>query len=329
VILATYSAASDGAGVAAVNREAGYLVDLQGAAIALLGGWVPEFTDMLSLIEAGSAGLSRAEALYRRSNPTDGWCHSLGSVRLLAPVTNPPQMRDFSSFERHMRQAGAAMARLRARRIGASGPLPTPEQMHPPEVFYRHPIYYKTNRFNVVAPDHEVEWPTYANLLDYELEFGVFLARAGRDIPRGKARDYIFGYTIFNDFSARDTQEYEMSAPFGPAKGKDFDTGNVLGPWIVTADEIADPYQLSMVARVNGEEWSRGTSADMVHRFEDMIAYVSRDETLHPGEFLGSGTVGNGCGLEVDRWLKPGDVVELEVQHIGVLRNRVVRLAGR
>ena len=142
-----------------------------------------------------------------------------------------------------------------------------------------------------------------------------------------EARAHIFGYLIFNDVSARDIQMREMQGQLGPTKGKDFDTGNILGPWLVTADEVPDPYNLTMVARVNGEEWSRGNSATMHHKFEDMIAYASADETLHAGEFLGSGTVGNGCGLEQGRFLKPNDVVELEIDGLGLLRNRFVKLA--
>jgi 2-keto-4-pentenoate hydratase/2-oxohepta-3-ene-1,7-dioic acid hydratase in catechol pathway len=116
-----------------------------------------------------------------------------------------------------------------------------------------------------------------------------------------------------------------MGGMLGPAKGKDFDTANVMGPCLVTADELGDPYDLTMIARVNGEEWGRGNTRDMRWQFEDVIAHISRSETLHPGEFLGSGTVGNGCGLEQLRYLKPDDVVELEVEGIGVLRSRIVR----
>jgi 2-keto-4-pentenoate hydratase/2-oxohepta-3-ene-1,7-dioic acid hydratase in catechol pathway len=116
----------------------------------------------------------------------------------------------------------------------------------------------------------------------------------------------------------------EMSGSLGPSKGKDFDTGNIIGPWLVTADEIVDPYNLTMVARVNGEEWSRGNSKDMYHKFEDVLAHVSQDETLYPGEFFGSGTVGNGCGLELGRFLKDGDLVELEIEGLGLLKNRIV-----
>jgi 2-keto-4-pentenoate hydratase/2-oxohepta-3-ene-1,7-dioic acid hydratase in catechol pathway len=147
----------------------------------------------------------------------------------------------------------------------------------------------------------------------------------GVDIAPEEAASHVFGYTIFNDISARDAQATEMEGQLGPAKGKDFDTGNVLGPWLVTADEVGDPYDLTMVARVNGEEWSRGHSGTMHHRFEDIIAFVSRSETLHPGEILGSGTVGGGCGLEVGRFLNSGDVIELEVERIGVLRNRIIK----
>ncbi len=145
-------------------------------------------------------------------------------------------------------------------------------------------------------------------------------------LTQKSARDHIFGFAVFNDFSARDAQEIEMSGPLGPAKGKDFDTGNAIGPWIVTTDEIPDPHSLDMIASVNGEEWSRNNSRVMLHTLEEMIAFVSRDETLYPGEFFGSGTTGNGCGLELDRWLKPGDVVELEVERIGVLRNKIVSI---
>jgi 2-keto-4-pentenoate hydratase/2-oxohepta-3-ene-1,7-dioic acid hydratase in catechol pathway len=194
-----------------------------------------------------------------------------------------------------------------------------------PSVWYEQPIYYKANRFSVVGPDADVCWPAYSQIMDYELELACVIGREGVDIPREEASRYIFGFTIFNDASARDAQMREMAGQLGPAKGKDFDTGNVFGPWVVTADEIGDPYNLTMVARVNGEEWSRGYSSTMHHRFEDMIAFISQSETLHPGEIIGSGTVGHGCGLELGRFLQAGDVVELEIERIGVLRNRFVK----
>jgi len=274
----------------------------------------PHFRDMLALIDGGAAALGEARRLLQ--NPPNRV--ALASVRLLAPVPEPRQMRDCLVFEKHIRQARAATPAMRG------GQRLDPATVEIPKVWYEQPIYYKCNRFSVIGTGQDILWPRYCKLLDYELEFGAFIGRGGKNIARQEARGHIFGYCIFNDVSARDAQMREMAGQLGPAKGKDFDTGNVMGPWLVTADEIADPYTLTMVARVNGEEWSRGNSGTMHHKFEDIIAHVSADETLHAGEFLGSGTVGGGCGLELGRFLKPNDVVELEVQGLGVLRNRVV-----
>jgi 2-keto-4-pentenoate hydratase/2-oxohepta-3-ene-1,7-dioic acid hydratase in catechol pathway len=125
--------------------------------------------------------------------------------------------------------------------------------------------------------------------------------------------------------TARDLQEREMRAGLGPAKGKDFDTANVLGPYIVTPDELTDPYALTTTCRVNGETWGRGSTRDMYHRWDALLAHVSRNETLYAGEVIGSGTVGNGCGVEQGRFLPAGALIELEVSGLGTLRNRLVR----
>jgi 2-keto-4-pentenoate hydratase/2-oxohepta-3-ene-1,7-dioic acid hydratase in catechol pathway len=325
VILATFESADGSPRLGAVRRGAGSIVDLDAAYRSAAGKPHPAFANMQALIDAGPGALALAEDMVTRSADHAECNIPLSAIRLLAPLPVPRQIRDFSTFETHMHQAGAAMARIRGERTGSSAPLPKPSDIVLPEAFYQQPLYYKCNRFSVVGHEHDIRWPSYARLMDYELEFCAIIGQGGRDIPAAKAGAHIFGYTIFNDFSARDAQEYEMNGPFGPCKGKDFDTGNVFGPWIVTADELTDPYALEMVARINDEEWSRGNSRDMIHRFEDMIAHVSRDETLHPGEVFGSGTVGGGCGLELNRWLKPGDVVELEVEGIGMLRNRVMK----
>jgi 2-keto-4-pentenoate hydratase/2-oxohepta-3-ene-1,7-dioic acid hydratase in catechol pathway len=273
------------------------------------------FRDMLALIDGGEDALAHARALAAKP----GVVRKLAEVGLLAPVPEPRQMRDFLIFEQHIRQARATRNRLTA------NGLPTdPAQIELPRVWYEEPIYYKCNRFSVVGTGVDVVIPGYTHQFDYELEFGFFLGRRGKNIRREDARSHIFGYCIFNDFSARDQQTREMQGMLGPTKGKDFDTGNAMGPWLVTTDEISDPYALTMVARVNGEERSRGMSGTMHHKFEDILAHVSKDETVYPGEFFGSGTVGNGSGMEFGRFLKTGDAVELEIDGLGVLRNRVV-----
>lgn len=276
----------------------------------------PAFAGMLGLIDAGPAALDRARSLLQAPRVT----HALSSVTLRAPVPEPRQMRDFLSFEKHIRQA-----RSNRHLFGIQGFPTDPAKIEIAKVWFEQPIYYKCNRFSVIGTGQDILWPRYSKMMDYELEFGVFLGKSGKNITREAARDYIFGYCIFNDMSARDAQMAEMQGQLGPAKGKDFDTGNVLGPWLVTADEVPDPYNLTMVARVNGKEWSRGSSADMRFKFEDFIVHASMDEQLRAGEFLGSGTVGSGCGLEYGRFLDPGDVIELEVSGLGVLRNRLVK----
>ncbi len=302
------------------------VVDLQRAA-GLHDLEAPSFASMQALIDGGPAALDRARILA--DNPPEEAVRPTASVRLLAPVPTPIQMRDALAFELHLRQAKRASARMRLRHHPAAEDemrkLEAAGSFEPPAIWSRQPLYYKCNRFTVVGDGHDIRWPAYSQVLDYELELGIFIGRGGRDIPAARAREHIFGYTVYNDVSARDAQADEMAGMLGPAKGKDFDTGNVIGPCIVTADEIANPYALEMVARVNGEEWSRGNSATMAHRFEDIIAHISADETLYPGEFIGSGTVGNGCGFEFGRFPQAGDVIELEIASIGRLRNRLVR----
>ncbi len=305
------------------------IVDLAEAHKEAFGKSYPAFASVQAMIEAGDAALDRAYETVKKGRKG---AFARKDVRLLAPVPVPIQMRDCLCFETHLKQSFAAARRVRA---NAS---PDPEAamkefertgvLSIPKIFYEQPIYYKANRFSVIGTDQDVLWPSYSKLMDFELEFGFYVRKKGVDIARDKARDYIYGYTIFNDFSARDAQTAEMGGQLGPAKGKDFDFGNAMGPCLVTADEMKDPYNLTMIARVNGEEWGRGNSSSMHWKFEDLIAHVSQSETIHPGEFFGSGTVGNGCGLEHMKFLKHGDVVELEVEGIGILRNRVLTRAN-
>lgn len=307
-------------------------VDIQAVATRHGGVAEPVFGSMIALMEGGPAALDAARLLVEREAAEGGDAIlPLSDIHILAPVPRPTQMRDFLCFEKHLRQARA----VRYRRLAAETDNPDETfaayeasgKMDPSQLWYDQPIYYNCNALAVVGTGTDIVWPHFADKMDYELEFGVFIGRAGSDIPKANARDHIFGYTIFNDISARDTQIKEMEGQLGPGKGKDFDTANVLGPCIVTTDEIGDPYDLVMTAHVNGEELSRGNTGEMHHNFEDVIEYISQSTTLHVGEFLGSGTVGTGCGLEYDRYLEPDDVIELEIEKIGKLTNRLVRPA--
>lgn len=303
------------------------IVDLHLAAALLGVEDNPSLRSMQTLMEAGEVALDQARDVLERA-PCEAVLDT-ASVRLLAPVPRPIQMRDALAFELHLRQAKRANAQMRLRHApDAQAQLAELERnkgFEPAAIWFRQPVYYKCNRFSVIGPEQDVHWPAYSQVLDYELELGIFLGRGGKNITPGQARAHIFGYTVYNDVSARDAQADEMPGMLGPAKGKDFDTGNILGPCIVTADEIPDPYQLRMTARINDQVWSEGSSATMYHRFEDIIAHISASETVYAGEFIGSGTVGNGCGFELGRYPQAGDVMALEIEHIGVLRNRIVR----
>lgn len=244
--------------------------------------------DMVAFIEAG------APVGATRPVPT---------AKLRAPL-RPRTLRDFLAFEGHLLNAFKNLG------IGI-----------PPE-WYRVPAYYKGLPDTVIGPDEVIPWPSYSTQLDHELELAVVIGRAGKDIPVERALDHVFGYTIWNDMTARDTQRTELPIGMGPCKAKDWDGSNVLGPCIVTPDEI-DAERLQLTVRVNGEKWGGDNTANMHYTFADMIAYSSLDLTLRAGEVLGSGTAATGSGLELDRWLRPGDVIEMEAEGIGTLRNTV------
>jgi 2-keto-4-pentenoate hydratase/2-oxohepta-3-ene-1,7-dioic acid hydratase in catechol pathway len=309
--LATFIGPNAAPAIGVVDPARGAVLDLRSAARALGKPADATFADMLALIDAGQAGLDAARQ-FAADWPREA-AVALAGLRLLAPLPEPRQMRDCLVFEEHLKNGMAQ----REKRTGVKESIP--------EVWYRQPIYYKANRFSVVGPDTDVVWPRYSQLMDYELELACVIGRTGKDISPERALGHVFGFTIFNDFSARDAQFTEMAGRLGPAKGKDFDTGNVLGPWIVTLDEIGDPHALEMEVRVNGERWGGGNSSSMHHKFPAILAHISNSETLHAGEVIGSGTVGTGSGNEMGRYLKAGDLVELEIEKIGVLRNRVVR----
>ncbi len=268
------------------------------------------FTNMLSVIEEGDYGLEQAHHLMRRSNRRA--ILKTAQVTFLPPIM-PVQYRDCLAFEAHLTNTFAAAQRITGRPFSI------------PAVWYDQPIYYKGNRLSFIGHGADVIWPAYAQHLDIELELAIVVGKQGKDITPDAAPGHIFGYTILNDISARDAQMVEMAGQLGPAKGKDFDTGNILGPYILTADEVAHPVALDMAARVNGERWGGGNSSEMHHDFAAILAHISASETIYPGEVIGSGTVGTGCGLESGRRLSPGDHFELEIEGIGVLANRIVK----
>jgi 2-keto-4-pentenoate hydratase/2-oxohepta-3-ene-1,7-dioic acid hydratase in catechol pathway len=227
-----------------------------------------------------------------------------GAPRLLAPL-RPRSLRDFLAFEGHMRNALSRLGR------------PIPDE------WYDVPAYYKGMPDTVIGPDEVIPWPPWTEHLDHELELAAVIGpRPVRDLAPERAGDAIFGYTIWNDMSARDVQARELPIGMGPGKAKDWDGSNVLGPCLVTADELGSG-GLRMSVRVNGETWGEASSSEMHHGFGDLIAYASRSQTLYPGEVIGSGTAPGGSGLELDRRLAPGDVVEMEIEGIGVLRNTI------
>ncbi len=316
------------------------IIRLQAAERLRCGKANLHFQTMLAFL--GGASASREEArqtieFASSQQPEGGILIDRTDVEILSPVPRPESIREFMVFEQHvinctrrfeMSQTRASLDRWVEKVFGRKSTL----AYRKARPWYERPVYYKGNRMNVIGDGANVAIPRYTKAFDWELEFGIFLCKQGRDIPKEKTRDFIGGYTIFNDFSARDIQKKEMGGRLGPAKGKDFDGGNSIGPVLVTPDEIPDPYNLAMRARVNGEEVSYGHTKGMRWTFEDLIAYVSQDETLYSGEFFGSGTgtvPESGadrccCGLEMGRFLKAGDTIELEVERIGKLTNHVV-----
>jgi 2-keto-4-pentenoate hydratase/2-oxohepta-3-ene-1,7-dioic acid hydratase in catechol pathway len=261
---------------------------------ALVDGGVADMGfdgDMVAFIAAGAPG---------EPGPV------VADARLLAPL-RPRSLRDFLAFEGHMKNALSRLGR------------PIPEE------WYEVPAYYKGMPDTVIGPEAVIPWPAWTDHLDHELEIAAVMGpEPVRDVSEEDAMGAVFGWTIWNDLSARDVQARELPVGMGPGKAKDWDGANVLGPCIVTADEL-DASDVRMTVRVNGETWGDARSSEMHHSFGALIAYAARAQTLHPGEVIGSGTAPGGSGLELDRRLNPGDVIEMEVEGIGLLRNAIGR----
>ncbi|PGE97030.1 fumarylacetoacetase [Bacillus pseudomycoides] len=263
-------------------------------------------SSMLAFLEKADEYVEIAHGIRK---PTSGM-YALEDVQLCAAIPNPGSIRDFYAFEQHVKTAR-----------GRRGLDVVPE-------WYDIPVFYFTNHRAVIGTEVTVSCPKQTQKLDYELEIACVIGKEGRNISREQAEEYIFGYCIMNDWSARDLQAEEMKVGLGPAKGKDFATS--LGAYLVTKEELdvyrtGERYNLEMTAHVNGELLSKGNFRDIYYTFAEMIERASQDVTLYPGDVIGSGTVGTGCILELgtEKWLQDGDVVELTITGLGTLRNTV------
>jgi 2-keto-4-pentenoate hydratase/2-oxohepta-3-ene-1,7-dioic acid hydratase in catechol pathway len=276
---------------------------------------LPARTTVLDLVRAGlpAALEAGAEALRGPAVP-------LESVRLLPPL-EAPTVRDFVAFEEHVEGVRKAVD-------GVAGVV---------DEWYQAPTFYFTNPYALVGAHDDVPVPPGSQRFDFELEVAAVVGRDGASLTPEQAREHVFGYTVLNDWSARDLQAREMRVNLGPAKGKD--SATTLGPWLVTADEL-EPYrddegylQLALRVSVNGVEVGRDLLSNMGWPFEELVSYASRGTEVRAGDVLGSGTCGNG-GCLAELWgrrgdaapppLRPGDVVEMTVEGIGTIRNRVV-----
>lgn len=267
-------------------------------------------TEMLSFIDNHEVYFSRIKSLGEVQAH-----YNLSEVKLLAPLPNPRSFRDYIGFEQHMLNASKSFGHT----IG--------------QAWYEMPIFYFTNHQAIYGPEDEIKKPAKETRMDLELEMACIIGKKGKDIPASEAKKHIFGYTVYNDFTARAIQKREMEIPLGPHKGKDF--ANAIGPWIVTADEMEqymgenDRFNIRMTSRINGVTVCEGNYNTVHYSFLQMIERASENNVnLMPGDILGSGTLGSGSLVEnnftVHRPLEPGDVVELEIEGIGILRNKVV-----
>ncbi|MEO8801303.1 MAG: fumarylacetoacetate hydrolase family protein [Polyangiaceae bacterium] len=306
--------------------EGGQVLDLRAAVGHLARG--VDASSLLRLIEAGEAGTAAMheaiDAFHAKKLPTEhegnAVVRSLTDVTLLSPLPRPPSMRDGYAFRQHV---------ATARKNRGLDMIPEFDQF---------PVFYFTNHQAVIGPGPLRVLPKHLERLDFELEAAVVLGKTGRNVSANRADELIFGLTIMNDFSARALQMDEMKLSLGPAKGKDFATA--LGPVMVTMDELTaqtkktdkgNVFDLTMSARLNGKALSSGNVKDMTWTFAQILERASYGATLYPGDVIGSGTCGTGCLLELNGskitdnlWMKPGDVIELEIQGIGKLVNEVV-----
>ena len=298
------------------------IVDLQAASEVIRGSASEYFTDMMAFLEGGEAARNICHELLQAAG--DECRHAINDIRVLAPLPRPRSLRDCACFEEHVFNCHRQAHKLRGEDIDNMDP----SIFKPGENWYKKPLYYKGNVDTIVGPDAEVTYPEGEQFKDFELELAVIIGKEGKNINARDAMDHVGGYTIFNDFSARMTMLGDMGDPkanFGPGASKDFANG--LGPWMVTPDAF-DWQDARGVVRVNGEQRYEGNHAEIYHQLPDIIEALSANITLYPGDVIGTGTFARCCGLEHGQPLYVDDVIELEIENIGVLRNRVAASKG-
>ena len=287
------------------------LTDPDGSRVGVLDGDVVRLLDagptLLDVIAGGAEALADVARRVRAGDVVRLDQASFG------PLLAPTSVRDFLTYEAHLAELAGSV----------------------PDEWYEQPLFYFGNPASVVAPYADVRIPPLVTRYDYELEVAAVVGRAGADLTPEQAADHIIGYTIFNDWSARDLQVHEFKFPMGPSKSKD--GAITLGPWLVTADELADfvvdgRLALTTEVQLNGVRAGGDVTSNMAWSFADLVAHASRGTVVRPGDVLGSGTCGTGCLAEIKRsqpdtapdWLKPGDVVRIEVEQLGFIENRLV-----
>ena len=272
--------------------------------------------NMLEFLQGGKEQLQLAKTAIENGSPTI----FAEDVNLISPVPNPPSVRDAYAFRQHV---------ATARRNRGLEMIPEFDEI---------PIFYFTNHHAVFGEGDFPVRQRHTEKLDFELECAAVIGRGGRNISTGDADDYIAGFMIMNDLSARALQMQEMKLNLGPAKGKDF--GSTFGPWLVTKNELepykqsspdGDRYDLTMKAFVNDIQVSEDTLANMTWTFAQIIERVSYGVDIFPGDIIGSGTCGTGCFLELNgskitknQWLNPGDIISLEIEALGTLKNKII-----
>ena len=309
--------------VGAITNAA--MVDVTAARVALLDRSLPSRVaarvgnaqlppDMIRILECGQIGVDWAREAVEfvlshgvdKSSENQLTIYAEANVRILAPVPRPPGIACFTTWEEHIKASEA--------RGGSVRWIPPGSEIR---------SYYKGNPDSVIGTGVVLAYPSYAEELDMECELAAIVGTGGKDLSVDDARHAIAGYSVYNDVSVRDIQRREMRCGLGPAKGKDHDGGNVLGPWLVTADEVGDPRTLTLSMHVNGEEWSSHSTSEMAWDFAELLSYLSRGQTVLPGQVLTSGSYPRGCGADLGRKFAPGDTVEMRATRIGSIVNVV------